>query len=165
MRTRGQTRVRTLIHRKDHGANLVEFAILAPFLILLLLGIIEFGWLMGVNNDVKHGAREGARFAAVDGGSNAAIRTYVCNAMEPIGGSGLQTLEIKLNQVDADSNGSVTIGDTGVISVRGTTSSLSGAGFIEVFLPSQLESTLDFRLEQNPASWSDDGATYTAVTC
>jgi Flp pilus assembly protein TadG len=53
-------------NRKDHGANLIEFAILAPFLLLLLFGTIEFAWLFSQNLDVRHGAREGARLIAVN---------------------------------------------------------------------------------------------------
>ncbi|HKY46408.1 MAG TPA: TadE/TadG family type IV pilus assembly protein, partial [Acidimicrobiia bacterium] len=29
----------------ERGANLVEFAILAPLLIMLLFGIVEFAWI------------------------------------------------------------------------------------------------------------------------
>lgn len=145
---------------KDRGANLVEFALLAPFLLLLLLGIIEFGFLMGLNNDVRHGAREGARFAAVDGGDEAAIMAYVCDAMEPLVGAGFTSIQIGLGQTDEDAppNG-IEIGDTGSITVEGTTSSLSGLGFIEIFIPTTLSSTIDFRLEQDPTNWSSQGLT------
>ena len=44
--------------RGERGASLVEFAILAPLLIVLVLGIVEFGWLFSQNNDVRHGPRE-----------------------------------------------------------------------------------------------------------
>ncbi|MCZ6566869.1 MAG: pilus assembly protein, partial [Actinobacteria bacterium] len=57
---------RLLRKRGEKRANLVEFAILAPFLILLLFGIIEFAWVFATNLDVKHGAREGARITAVN---------------------------------------------------------------------------------------------------
>ena len=58
----------------DAGASLVEFALIAPFLLLLLMGIIEFGFLFGQSNEVRHAAREGAHYAAVsypdrDGGT------------------------------------------------------------------------------------------------
>ena len=52
--------------RGDDGAVLVEFAILAPVLFLLLFGVIEFGWAFFQNLDVRHGAREGSRLAAVN---------------------------------------------------------------------------------------------------
>jgi hypothetical protein len=104
---------------------------------------------MGLNNDVRHGAREGARFAAVNAGDNDAIEAYVCDAMEQLGGSGLDTIEIGLGQ----SASPASIGDSGSITILGTVSSLSGLGFIEVFLPSTLSSTIEFRLEQEPSNW------------
>lgn len=66
MWARGRTRVRTLIHRKDDGASLVEFAIMMPLLVLLLLGIVEFGWGLAQQIDVRHKARETLRQAIVD---------------------------------------------------------------------------------------------------
>jgi Flp pilus assembly protein TadG len=52
--------------RRERGASIVEFAIVAPLLFLLLFGIIDFGWAFSQNLDVKHAAREGARLAAVN---------------------------------------------------------------------------------------------------
>ena len=49
----------------DRGASLVEFALVMPLLVLLLFGIIEFGYLFAQHLDVRHGAREGARMASV----------------------------------------------------------------------------------------------------
>ena len=54
--------VRRLIRKRgEKGANLVEFALVMPFLLILLFGIVEFAWVFATNLDVKHGAREGAR--------------------------------------------------------------------------------------------------------
>ena len=55
-----------VMNRKDRGAQLVEFALLAPLLILLLLGIVEFGWGFAQEIDVRHKARETLRLAIVD---------------------------------------------------------------------------------------------------
>jgi TadE-like protein len=49
--------------RRDSGATLIEFAIIAPLLFALVFGIIDFG---GVFNDwisLRQGARDGARSA------------------------------------------------------------------------------------------------------
>lgn len=54
------------LRKRDRGAQLVEFAILAPLLILLLLGIVEFGWGLAQHLDVRHKARETLRLAIVD---------------------------------------------------------------------------------------------------
>ena len=51
---------------QDCGAQLVEFALLAPLLILLLLGIVEFGWGFAQEIDMRHKARETLRLAIVN---------------------------------------------------------------------------------------------------
>ncbi len=52
--------------RRETGASLVEFALVAPLLFMLLFGMIEFGWAFAQNLDVKHMAREVGRLATVD---------------------------------------------------------------------------------------------------
>ncbi|MGQ0848910.1 MAG: TadE/TadG family type IV pilus assembly protein [Actinomycetota bacterium] len=135
--------------RSERGANLVEFAILAPLLILLLFGIIEFGWLFGQYNDVRHGAREGARFAAVDAGDTNAVRDSICTAMEGLS-AGMSSIVIDLTD-------SATVGTQSTVTVTATITSLSGLPLITTFLPSQLSSTVTFRLEQPSSQWG--GAT------
>jgi Flp pilus assembly protein TadG len=49
----------------DAGASALEFALVAPVLLLLVLGLIEFGFMFQVQLALTHGAREGARIAAV----------------------------------------------------------------------------------------------------
>lgn len=132
------------IRGKDRGAQLVEFALLAPLLILLLLGIIEFGWLFSQNNDVKHGAREGARAAAVNAGDNTALHNRTCDSMDLASDVTVQFTTITGTE----------IGDTASVSVVATPSSLSGLGLIEALLPATLTSTIEFRLEQPSDSWS-----------
>lgn len=50
----------------DSGASALEFAIIAPVLMLLLFGLIEFGFVFQGQLAVTHAAREGARIAAVN---------------------------------------------------------------------------------------------------
>lgn len=138
---------------RERGAALVEFAILAPLLILLIMGIIEFGWLFGQFNDVRHGAREGARFAAVDGGTNAEIATRVCSAMEGLS-AGISQLTVQLDP-DPDGDADTSIGEPATIEVVATVESLTSAPLITVFLPSMLSSSVEFRLELEP-SWTED---------
>lgn len=49
---------------------MVEFALAAPILFLMLFGVIEGGRLMWTNHELTNGTREGARVAMV-GGANA----------------------------------------------------------------------------------------------
>jgi TadE-like protein len=50
----------------NRGAAVVEFAVLTPVLLLILLGILDFGRAMNYKNDATHLASEGARFAIVN---------------------------------------------------------------------------------------------------
>lgn len=70
-------------HRQARGVTLVETALILPVLILLLFGIIEFGWAYSQQLDVRHGAREGARLAAVNFSDDTAVlRSEVCRRLE-----------------------------------------------------------------------------------
>src|SRR5206468_2029837 len=51
--------------RKRGAAAAVEFALVAPVLLLFVLGIIEFGRLMMVEQILTNAAREGARRAVM----------------------------------------------------------------------------------------------------
>jgi Flp pilus assembly protein TadG len=54
-----------LIHRED-GQALVEFAMIAPLLLVILFGVISFGKAFNYWNDTTHLSAEGARYAAVN---------------------------------------------------------------------------------------------------
>jgi Flp pilus assembly protein TadG len=132
--------------RRERGASAVEMAMVAPFLLILLLGIVEFGFLFGEYNELRHSVREGARYAAVSGDGTADeddVMQRICDSM----GLGAPTVDIVL-----DRTGSA-IGDVGTVSVTMHTASLSGAPIISIFVPDELENTATFRLEQ-PATWS-----------
>jgi Flp pilus assembly protein TadG len=52
--------------RRRRGATLVEFALVAPLLFLLIFTIIEFGRLVMVDQILTNAAREGARRAVLE---------------------------------------------------------------------------------------------------
>lgn len=58
--------------RARRGATLVEFAVVAPVLFLLIFGIIEFGRLMMVQQAMTNAAREAGREASLATTLNAA---------------------------------------------------------------------------------------------
>ena len=53
--------------RSEHGAQLVEFALVLPLLLLVMLGIAEFGFVFQRYEVVTNAAREGARVAVLPG--------------------------------------------------------------------------------------------------
>jgi Flp pilus assembly protein TadG len=62
--------------RNQRGASAVEFAFIAPLLILLALGIAEFGRAFQVQGTLSAAAREGVRTMALQN-NQAAARTMV----------------------------------------------------------------------------------------
>lgn len=52
------------------GQSLVEMALILPILLLLLMGIIDFGWIFANQIELQNAARDGARYASVNTGKN-----------------------------------------------------------------------------------------------
>lgn len=113
-----------------------------PLLILLLVGIIEFGWVFAQNLDVRHGAREGARLAAVDELTGSGD---VCARMDTAAYSGetIVTAGYASNSIGSD------------ITVTVDAPAKTLTGLLDWAIPSgtRLDSTVTIRMEQ-PASWS-----------
>ena len=132
-----------LKHRgnRDRGAALIEFALIMPLLVLLILGIVDAGWAFFQNLEVRHGAREAARLAAVDYGDEATIIAEACARMNNPGSA---------VHVTVDSSGDTEIGDTVTVTVTKAHSSLTG--ILPFFDNLTLSSTVEIRLEQKLSS-------------
>jgi len=86
------------------GQSLIEFALVLPFLIVLVLGIMEFGWLTKNKLTINNATREGARTAAL-GRSTTEITSAIQNQTSTVPGSPGE-LVITMNRDDNDaSNG------------------------------------------------------------
>ena len=149
------TRRKGRFARGERGAALVEMAMLLPVIVLLLFGVIEMSWLFAQANDVRHGAREGARLAAVNWGDSTAIGTEVCNRMDLGDGSLVVTFADASAGIDDGARSSV-----GRILITLSPNSLTGMfdGFIG---ENTITSDIDFVLEQPitpEAAWWNDGA-------
>jgi hypothetical protein len=59
--------------KKEFGQGLVEFAITLPLVLILIMGIIEFGRLMITNTAISSASREAARFGAAVGDDDLGI--------------------------------------------------------------------------------------------
>ncbi len=102
------------------GQGMVEFAVIVPVFLLLLLGMLEFGFVFTHNLSLEYATREGARVASSlsDGGSGAtaatcrAIDQAVINAVtkvlkspgSPILGYPNAVASIKIWEADASGN-------------------------------------------------------------
>ncbi len=148
--------------KKERGASAVEMALVAPFLILLLIGTVEFAYKFAQYNEVRHAAREGARYAAVSdrdhnldgtaGIQNADVVLAVCNAINLPG----STVTVTTTRTGA------TIGSTGTVTVNASVTTMTNAPIVTQFLnsvvASGLNNTATFRLEQ-AATWNAGSGT------
>ena len=64
------------LKKNNRGAALLELAIIIPVLLLLILGLVEFGWIFNGYITLTGVAREGARVAAVGGDYVGAIEQH-----------------------------------------------------------------------------------------
>jgi len=84
----------------SRGQTLVEFALLSPIIILLLVGIIDFGVAMDRRIVLQHAAREGARMAAVTDDMD-----RICDHIVEQGQGTVERSDITFEYDDMDSNG------------------------------------------------------------
>jgi Flp pilus assembly protein TadG len=56
----------TRLRRDERGQSLVEFALVIPIVILLMIGLFDLGRIVFTNNSLSDGARHAARNAATD---------------------------------------------------------------------------------------------------
>lgn len=81
---------------EDRGAAALEFAILAPLLLVLIAGIVEFGRMYQAQLAVTSAAREGARSLAVDKWNEPLVRS----AAYPYGNKVTITRSVNSDSVD-----------------------------------------------------------------
>lgn len=71
----------TVSRTSERGAVAVEFAIIAPVLVMLLLGIVEFSRAYNAQASLSAAAREGVRVMAITGNAATARSTAKATAV------------------------------------------------------------------------------------
>ena len=74
------------VPRSRRGQNLVEFSLVLPIMIIVMLGIAEFGLIYFTRASVENATREGARYAAIHPTDVSGIQTRVrqtVSALDP----------------------------------------------------------------------------------
>jgi Flp pilus assembly protein TadG len=66
------------------GQSIVELAIVVPVLILMAVGVFEFGRALHAYVTVTHAARDGARIAMTASASDAKIKKHVQDGAQPL---------------------------------------------------------------------------------
>jgi Flp pilus assembly protein TadG len=93
----------------ERGAELVEFAFVFPTLLLVMLGIIDFGFLFQRYEVVTNAAREGARVAILPGYQTADVQARVNQYLTAGGLTGTATVTVGAAQPIAVGSQCITV--------------------------------------------------------
>lgn len=67
--------------RKQHGLATIEMALILPLLLLLVFGVIEYGWLFFKNQQIAAAARTACRYAITQPATNAGTDAKIAALM------------------------------------------------------------------------------------
>ena len=125
------------------GLATVEAAIVFPLLVLLTMGLIEYGWMFLKAQQTTHAARRGARVAVRADGTNEEVQAAISSLMESAGmGSSGYVVSITPGDVSAiPATETVTV----QVSVPYTNVTLAGTPIVPV--PSTLNASVTMAKE------------------
>jgi len=159
---------------REEGQATVEFAIVIPLLLLLVVGIFEFGKAFNYWIDLNHLANEGARWAAVDKvppyNGNAGNAAPTCNDIKQFLFSQMNTGDLQtavtLNnitlKVETGGDNSADVGDPVTVSIKAPGYKIASVAQGFNFGTVTLGSKSTMRLEQVP-TWLQPADGCTAV--
>jgi Flp pilus assembly protein TadG len=122
--------------RSARGAELIEFAIVTPLLLLLLAGIFDFGMMFRTFEAVTNAAREGARVGVLPGYSPEDVEDRVDAYMAVSGLTGDYTVTVDSVPITTGAGSfnarSVTVNYTYQFAVLGTIGAAFGGNFTTI---------------------------------
>lgn len=98
----------------EKGQATVEFALVLPLLLLLLCGIIDFGWIFGNKLLAENAVREAARYTAIHyndsdtDDDSAAAAEIVSNRAQNLSGA-IVTLSVSGDEITVNVSSSVSV--------------------------------------------------------
>lgn len=69
-------------HRRRRGLALLETALVLPLLLVLVFGVLEYGWMFVKSGQVSNAARHGVRIAVLPDSDAAAVSDAVAEFMQ-----------------------------------------------------------------------------------
>lgn len=117
--------------RDEEGAELIEFVLVFPILLLILSGLLDFGMMMRSYEVVTNAAREGARVAVLDGYDSNDIQNRVTQYANASGLGGAAPVATTTNVSVTTAAGTFTARSVSVtwtyqMAILGSVSSLFG---------------------------------------
>jgi hypothetical protein len=133
-------------HKKEKAQGMVEFALILPILLLLMVGIIEFGRMLFFYSSVTSASREGARYGSAVGEVGGVSRYEDCGGIRDAAlragvFAGIEESDIAIQYDDGVTlkdascppSSTVNLADRVVVTVTGNFEPITP--FIEVFFP------------------------------
>ena len=99
-------------NKREDGQAMVEFALVLPIFLLILCGIIDFGWLFYNQLSLNNACREGARYAVVntaDGSNTQAIINHINNSITTVFANDGVSIEIEYSSPADPTAGDITV--------------------------------------------------------
>jgi Flp pilus assembly protein TadG len=139
--------IRRLARRRRRGAVLLEFVIVLPVFLLLLLGAIDWGWYFVLRQSATNAVREGARVGSVQNTPGAATAAAQVAVADYLARAGLRAYASTATLATVTVGGApVTVIQVGLVGYP--------AGSITGFRPTRVPATLTaqavMRLEIQP---------------
>jgi Flp pilus assembly protein TadG len=127
---------------RERGAAAVEFALVLPLLLTLVLGAIDWGWYFFVDQLVTNAAREGARAGSLLPPRPTSTASQAEDAAEQASNAYLTRVRLAQTGVDAIFT---TVGGTEAIQVTITYPVGSLTGFLRAVMPANAVATAVMR--------------------
>jgi Flp pilus assembly protein TadG len=155
--------------RDERGVALTEFALILPLLMLVLIGMLDFGKAYNYWIDQTHLANEGARWAAVNrnpAGVTMTLQQYIASKAntDELKNGGTSSISDALGVCIGFPNATSNVGDPVEVRVTTTYKWLPIIGDEISILQTTISGKATMRIEQRPANYSA-GAGGTGATC
>lgn len=139
----------------DEGASAVEFALVLPILLMLVFGVIDYGWWFGETLGLRSGVREAARLGAVNevvpATSSADAVKAVMLQRSPQLSTDADNLAVAVRIYGPGATGEIPgTGSTLLICATFPGESITGMGDVLYPFPNDQEASATMRLEKTP---------------
>lgn len=91
--------------RRDRGTALIEASLLLPILVLLCVGVFEFGRILMIQESLTNAAREGARAAAIKLDNAQALSSAQTVSQNYLIQSGVDTSKVTIDPIFSQVDG------------------------------------------------------------
>lgn len=112
--------------RKETGQALVEFALVLPLFLLILFGIIEFGFAFAFKMQVQNASRDATRYAAIHSSDSTLVSEVTQYLMDT-------------EDINQMTNSVILSGGSVSVKVRGVENPITPVGYM--FFPNGLKIT------------------------